>query len=387
MIHAYPTLEAIDQDVLAMIRQQRRLLRHQVGQNPLRWNGFLRKNTMARALQGSNSIEGINANLDEAFAIIDDERPETLEEETIRALEGYRQAMTYIVRIHDDPHTKVGTQFIRTLHYMMMNYDMSKMPGQWRPGPVYVVHEGTGTAVYEGPPAENVPALMDELVEQLNSANSVDSSTVLGAMAHLNLAMIHPFKDGNGRMARALQTLVISQNGISSPTFCSIEEWLGRNTQAYYDILKEVGQGSWHPQNSALPWVRFCLRAHYQQAATLMKRNAHIGRVWGEITRLTQHHGLHERMEGPLLEAAFGYKVRNNNRYRDESNISDVVAGRDLKRLCELGLLEPVGDKRGRYYIASPDLKNIRERTRDASRAGDPYEIISKRTSQLELPV
>lgn len=386
MIHAYPKLEAVDLDVLGMIREQRRLLRHQVGQNPLRWNGFLRKNTFARALQGSNSIEGINANLDEAVAIIDDERPETLEEETIRALEGYRQAMTYIIRIHDDPHTKVGTQFIRTLHYMMLNYDMSKLPGQWRSGPVYVVHEGTGEAVYEGPPPDEIPRLMDELVEQLNSADDVESSTVLGAMAHLNLAMIHPFKDGNGRMARALQTLVISQNGISTPTFCSIEEWLGRNTLAYYDILKEVGQGSWHPANSALPWVRFCLRAHYQQAATLMKRNSHIGRVWGEISQLIRLHGLHERMEGPLLEAAFGYRVRNH-RYREESDISDAVAGRDLRRLCEVDLLFPVGEKRGRYYLASKSLLAITEKTRDDRRAGDPYDLIAKRTAQLEFPV
>ena len=387
MIHAYPRLEEVDRDVLGLIREQRRLLRHQVGQNPLRWNGFLRKNTIARALQGSNSIEGINANLDEAFAIIDDERPETLEEETIKALEGYRQAMTYIVRIHDDPHTKVGTQFIRTLHYMMINYDMSKLPGQWRPGPIYVVHEGTGEAVYEGPPAEEIPPLMEQLVEQLHTADDVESSTVLGAMAHLNLAMIHPFRDGNGRMARALQTLVISQNGISSPTFCSIEEWLGRNTQAYYDILKEVGQGSWHPTNSALPWVRFCLRAHYQQAATLMKRNAHIGRVWGEIAELIRQHGLNERVEGPLLEAAFGHKVRNNNRYREESDISDAVAGRDLRRLCEIDLLQPVGDKRGRYYIASGVLRDIAFRTRDERQAGDPYEIVAKKASQLEMAI
>lgn len=387
MIHQYPKLEAVDLDVLGMIREQRKLLRHQVGQNPLRWNGFLRKNTIARALQGSNSIEGINANLDEAFAIIDDERPETLEEETIRALEGYRQAMTYIVRIHDDPHTKIGTQFIRTLHYMMLSYDMAKFPGQWRPGPIYVVHEGTGEAVYEGPPAEEIPPLMENLVEQLHSSDAVESSTVLGAMVHLNLAMIHPFKDGNGRMARALQTLVISQNGISSPTFCSIEEWLGRNTLAYYEILKDVGQGSWHPRNSALPWVRFCLRAHYQQAATLMKRNSHIGRVWGEIAELIRHYGLQERMEGPLLEAAFGHKVRNNNRYRQESDISDTVAGRDLRRLCEVDLLEPVGDKRGRYYVASKILRQISIKTRDDRQAGDPYEIVAKRTEQLEFPV
>jgi Fic family protein len=385
MIHDYPKLAEIDVEVLGMIREQRKLLKHQVGQNPLRWDGFLRKNTFARALQGSNSIEGINANLSEAVAIIDDERPETLEEETIVALNGYREAMTYILRVHDDPYTQINAQFIRSLHYMMIKYDMTKLPGQWRPGPVYVVHEPTGDTVYEGPEAGDVPRLIEDLVKQICSADKVDSSTVLAAMVHLNLAMIHPFKDGNGRMARALQTLVISQNGVSSPIFCSIEEWLGRNTLAYYDILKEVGQGSWHPKNSALPWVRFCLRAHYQQAATLIKRNAHIGRVWNEISGIATRHGLNERLEGPLLDAAFGYKVRNH-RYRTENDISDVVASRDLKRLCDMELLIPVGEKRGRYYVADKSLLEIPARTRDAGKAADPYEIaLKKEVGQLSF--
>lgn len=375
MIFDYPTLEALDVEVLGMIREQRKMLRYQVGQNPLRWDGFLRKNTYARALQGSNSIEGFDADLSEAVAIIDDERPETLEEETIKALEGYRKAMTYIMRIHGDPHTQINAQFIRSLHYMMMDYDMTKLPGQWRAGSIYVVHEATGDTVYEGPDAADVPSLMSELVAQINSANNVDSSTVLAAMAHLNLAMIHPFKDGNGRMARALQTLVISQNGASSPTFCSIEEWLGRNTLAYYDILKEVGQGTWRPKNSALPWIRFCLRAHYQQAATLMKRNAHFGRVWVEVSKIAKDLGLNERVEGALLEAAFGYKIRNQ-RYRNENGISDVVASRDFKRLCDVGLLTPVGEKRGRYYVAEKKLLEIPFRTKDDSKAADPYELV-----------
>lgn len=388
MIYEYPKLEPVDQEVLALIREQRKLLKYQVGQAPLRWKGFIRKNTFARALQGSNSIEGINANLDEALAIVDDERPEALEEETVKALEGYRAAMTYLLRVHDDPHTEINAQFIRSLHYMMISYDMTKLPGQWRPGPIFVVDEADQGPVYEGPPAEAVPGLMQELVDQIKSGPNVDSSTVLGAMAHLNLAMIHPFKDGNGRMARALQTLVISQGGVSSPTFCSIEEWLGRNTPAYYHILKEVGQGSWHPNNSALLWVRFCLKAHYQQAATLMKRNAHVGRVWEEIARIVRAHSLPERVEGPLLDAAFGYRIRNL-RYRLENDISDVVATRDLKRLCDLDLLSPVGEKRGRYYVARDILLAIADRTRDRSRSPDPYEMVAVRlqAEQLEFAV
>lgn len=248
MIFAYPKLEGVDQEVLGLIRALREELRYQVNNNPVRWTGFLRRNTFARALQGSNSIEGINATLAEAVAIVDDERPETLEEETLRALEGYRSAMTYVVRLHDDPYLDINAQLIRSLHFMMLSYDMTKLPGQWRSNAIFVVREPSQETVYEGPPADRVPSLMEELVGQANSGDSVESATVLAAMAHLNLAMIHPFKDGNGRMARALQTLVLARRGVISPVFSSIEEWLGRNTDAYYRILAETGQGRWSPR-------------------------------------------------------------------------------------------------------------------------------------------
>ena len=131
-----------------------------------------------------------------------------------------------------------------------------------------------------------------------------------------------------------------------SPVFCSIEEWLGRNTDPYYAILGEVGKGSWHPERDTLPWVRFCLIAHYQQAATLMKRNAVIGRMWLEMEKLRKAYAMPERVELAMMDAAFNYKVRNG-RYRQENNISDVVASRDLKRLCDLGLPGRLGRSEG----------------------------------------
>jgi len=55
-------------------------------------------------------------------------------------------------------------------------------------------------------------------------------------------------------MARALQTLRSRRGGLLKPRVLQLsKEWLGRNTQAYYDLLAEVGQGSWHPENDALP--------------------------------------------------------------------------------------------------------------------------------------
>ena len=60
-------------------------------------------------------------------------------------------------------------------------------------------------------------------------------------MAHLHLAMIHPCRDGNGRLARVVQSLVLAREGILAPQFCSIEEYLGRFTSDYHAVLAEVG--------------------------------------------------------------------------------------------------------------------------------------------------
>jgi Fic family protein len=377
MIFATPSLAAEDQQVLKLIHEQREQLRYSVAQSPHRWSGFLRRNTFARALQGSNSIEGINASLSDAVAIVDDEKPDTVEDETFRALTGYRTALTYILQTHDDPTFELNAQVVKSLHFMMLSYDLTKMPGQWRPGSVYVVSEPSGETVYEGPDASLVPGLIDELVASLVQDSNADPA-VLGAMAHLNLTMIHPFKDGNGRMARALQTLVMARGGVLSPVFSSIEEWLGRNTEAYYGMLAETGQGRWSPERNALPWVRFCLRAHFQQAATLMQRSHAMSRVFDEIARIVERHGLHERTAASLVDAAYGYKVRAG-RYQEQNSVSDVVASRDLRRLCELGLLEPVGEKRGRYYIGAKPLRDIHLKAQlSRTPIGDPYKMIKQ---------
>jgi hypothetical protein len=87
------------------------------------------------------------------------------------------------------------------------------------------------------------------------------------------------------------------------------------------------------------------------------------------------------------MDATFGYKVRNH-RYREEHGISEVVASRDLRRLCDAGLLEPVGEKRGRYYLAAAPLKEIRTRTRDRARAASPYDLVKAEAiaRQMTLP-
>src|SRR6266404_8212982 len=252
-------------------------------QQPTRWAGLLRRSEFARAIQGSNSIEGFNVTVDDAVAAVEGEEP-LIDERTEAwlAVRGYREAMTYILQLSDDAHFAHHESMLRSLHYMMLSYDLGKHPGRWRPGVIYARREHTSEIVYEGPDAALVPGMMEELVASLNEVKSLPIM-VRAALAHLNLVMIHPFSDGNGRMARALQTLVLAREGILSSAFSSIEEYLGRNTQDYYNVLAEVGQGSWHPEQDPLKWVQFCLTAHYRQAETLLRRSQEAGRLWAEL--------------------------------------------------------------------------------------------------------
>ena len=193
---------------------------------------------------------------------------------------------------------------------------------------------------------------------------------VRAAMAHLNLVMIHPFRDGNGRMARALQMLVLSQCGIGEPAFSSIEEWLGSNTDDYYRVLALTGAGSWQPSRSAGLWIKFNLRAHHIQAQTVARRYREAGRLWLAFDELADQHKLPERVADELFDASLGFRIRRST-YVRRADIEQRTATRDLYRLTELGLLRPVGETKGRHYVMGDRLAALRQDVLEATGAGD----------------
>ncbi len=367
----------VELEVLSEINGLREKLRFQLHE-PRRWVGSLRRLSLARAIQGSNTIEGYAAELDDAVAVAAGEEPVDTDTETRLALQGYRDAMTYVLQLSNDTGFEYSEQLIKSLHFMMISYDLSKSPGLYRPGAVFVYGGDSGEVVYKGAHVDSVPTLVNQLVEELNTADAAPEM-IRGAMSHLNLVMIHPFRDGNGRMARALQSLVLAREGVFSPVFVSIEEYLGRNTQAYYDILAEVGQGSWNPQNDARPWIRFNLTAHLRQARTMLRRVRESERLWTELEKIAEQERLPDRVVAVMFDAAIGLRIRNNT-YRaaiaDHEEISDATASRDLGKLVDAGVLASHGEKRGRHYTRSTRLESIRRaivESRDPTDNRDPF--------------
>lgn len=375
-----PKLDGAEQDVIVRIEQIRSNVKYMLS-SAKRWSGVLARVTLAKSIRGSNSIEGYLVSVEDAIAAVDGDEP--LSDPTALdwlAVSNYRRAMTYILQLAEDPHFRYDENLLRGLHYQMLAYDLDKNPGRWRPGSIHVQRSATKEIIYTAPDPELVPPLMKKLVDWL----SVDDSPAIvkAAMAHLNLAMIHPFSDGNGRMARALQTLVLVRGEhIMDKRFSSIEEHLGKVREIYYEKLEQVGGRRWSPSGDARPFVRFCLTAHLHQAEFLRQYSRYMAHIVAEVEAEARQRGLNERLQYAMVDAVIGLRVRNAL-YRRTVEIKEHLASRDLKELVDEGLLIPEGERRGRIYKAGELLTAIRLRAREAF---PPLAVEDPFTRQIEL--
>jgi Fic family protein len=381
-----PQLQPVEIEVLGMVDGLRDQLRSYVDLEPRRWYGTLRRMSFARAVQASNSIEGYDASLDDVIAAVDDEPTLSTDEETRLALAGYRDAMTYVLQVAQDPAADVDAGLLKSLHFMMLKHRLDKDPGRWRPGEIFVVRGSTGEQAYEGPPFDRVPSLVAAMIAELEESDA--PVLARAAMAHLNLVMVHPFRDGNGRMGRALQTLVLAREEIRAPVFSSIEEYLGRNTESYYDVLGEVGQGRWHPENDASPWLRYCLRAHHHQARTQLRRVLETERLYEACADIARQRRLPERTTGALAEVAYGLRLTHRTykmivEITAGETVSTLTASRDLRALADTKLTKPIGRTRGRHYVAEPVLLAQRKRIQASRAPTDTSDPFALATAQL----
>ncbi len=367
MLFTAPDLDLVDRAVLDGIHARRGELASAM-RDPRRWPGLLRRNLMARAIRGSNSIEGYVVETDDAAAAVDYEDALTADERTFAEIRGYRQALGYVLAAAQDATQPIDESTIKALHFMLLGHDLGKSPGQYRSGPIYVRDERTGDTVYEAPPGAEVAGLMHALAGQVMTD---EDPIVTGALAHLNLVMIHPFRDGNGRMARALQTLVVGRGGILEPVFSSIEEWLGANTPDYYRALAVTGGGAWHPDRDTRLWLKFVLRAHDIQAQTVERRLRRTELAWTLLDDLVTAHKLPDRITDPLYDALIGFRIRRQSHVQ-RAGLDQRTASRDLRALVDLNLLEPRGETSARHYVAGPRLVELRDRLR----VERPYTIV-----------
>ncbi|MET9895096.1 Fic family protein [Streptomyces sp. NPDC006465] len=354
MLFPTPDLTATDRQVLDQIDRMRETLRHSVRTSSTKWTAGLRKFLTADAVAASNSIEGFKVATVDVEDLMEGESEVDVSEENREETLACQRMMTYIQTLHDAEDFSYSKGLLNGLHWMLQGHRHSirRPAGQWRKGPVYVTDaRDPSIAAYTAPDARLVPDLMQELVDWLNE-NDETHALVRAAMAHLHLVSIHPWADGNGRMSRSLQTLMIARESVLAPEFSSVESWLGRpgNTWEYYRELNDRG-GSYRPDQDVSAWIRFNLTAYHQQAQTVQARLARSGRVWNALADFADRGGLDERTVTALHDVAMAGRVRRA-RYQHAEALSLQQAQRDLRELTTADILRPVGRTRARYYTA-----------------------------------
>ncbi|MEJ7797656.1 MAG: Fic family protein [Solirubrobacteraceae bacterium] len=325
------------------------------------WLGQLRRQVRASTAQSSVSIEGFRVPHGEGAAIVaGTDVPDPADADRM-ALAGYAHAMDHVGTMAVDPHFRWSDRAILDLHFDACAVRRDRSPGLWRTGPIHVTSPSGVHPAYTGPDGDDVPGLMTEVVDWLERGDLDTHVAVRAAMAHLHVVSVHPFADGNGRIARIVQSLVLARGGLLTPEFSSIEEYLGRQTTDYYRVLRRVQGGRYQPERDATPWVRFCVMAHIQQARQRLEQIAAAGARWSSLEELVQRRGWPDRVVIALEQSLFDGAERAA--YADEAGISPATATSDLRRLVDAELVVQRGRTRSTRYIASEQLREHIART------------------------
>jgi Fic family protein len=315
--------------------------------------GTLRRLVRAIAVESSTAIEGFHVPHDEALSLVTGSTAAPAGDANRLAVASYARAMEHVVVMAEDPDFRWLDRVVLDLHYDACRFQRDKRPGRWRDGQVGVVR-GDGRIIYQAP-TEEVPTLMRQVVDWLQDGDRVAHVVVRAAMAHLHVAAVHPFRDGNGRVARIVQSLVLARDGIIAPEFASIEQYLGEHTTDYYRVLRRVNGAKYQPEADAQPWIDFCVTAHLDQARRRLTEIDEASARWTRLEALVLERAWPSRLMTALEQSLDGSTDRTG--YASAAEIALVTASQDLRRLLDAGLVVQHGAGRSVRYSASDALR------------------------------
>ncbi len=322
------------------------------GALPRRWAGRLRRDLEVEAVAASVGMEQVPVTVDEVRRILAGERPPTVTAVDESLVLGYRDAMEYVLRRADDPGFRWSRELIVALHDRVLGGNYALEAGRLATGARWVVDRRTGAEVFEPPPPEAVPALVDQACERMDDGH--EHAAMASAWIHVVTAAIHPFRDGNGRVARVLASLAMYRGGFQRREFTSLEEWWGRHLGDYYAAFACLGP-TFDESADVTPFLVAHANAQLAQVRALDLRERVERRIWEALEEIVEDAGLQPRVVNAAWDAFFGRDVTPAY-YMPLTDVSRATATNDLGAGVAAGLLEPRGAGRSRRYVAGPAL-------------------------------
>ncbi|MBI2569857.1 MAG: Fic family protein [Candidatus Schekmanbacteria bacterium] len=217
----------------------------------------LRQAAIVASTESSNRIEGITAASKRVAAIVlENATPQNRSEQEIA---GYRDALALIHESH--AHIPFSPNVILQLHRMLLRY-LPSDGGRWKPTDNEIVDRAADGEVlrvrFRAVPAVATPSAVAELADNYQRAREQDlDPLIIVPFAILDFLCIHPFHDGNGRMARLLTLLLLYQAGYQVGRYISLERIVEESKETYYEALERSSAG-WHESgHDVTPWLEY----------------------------------------------------------------------------------------------------------------------------------
>lgn len=282
-------------------------------------NPTLRKQNKIKTIHSSLSIEGNTLSEEQITAILENKRvagPQKDIIEVLNALEVYHNLNSLKYQSEKD--------FLKSHKLLMKN--LIENQGTYRKKGVGIVKESK--VEHLAPPHENVPFLMKELFDYLKDKSEI--TLIKSCVFHYEMEFIHPFMDGNGRMGRLWQTLIlISEYPLFE--FLPFETLISKNQEEYYKVLSACDK-----EGKSTKFIAYMLYIIDTSLSELLKNSK---------KKLNET----ERLELFIESVKEEFTRKDYIKYFSE--LSSATASRDLKKGVENQIIEKSGDKKTTTYI------------------------------------
>jgi Fic family protein len=333
-------------DLMTSISEKRGFL------DALRLSAASRKKLESKAISYeayySSHIEGAQSSLDEALRFIK-KKQKHAPDESLQMIGNNQRAVEYAIKQAGKPITH---ELICRLQDILTEHTHLERPitrGEYRHGPVYIVN-GMGQVVYEGPPHDVVPVLMENYIQWINARDTINPLIKAG-IVHFYFVHVHPFDDGNGRTARALSNLVLADLGFKFINMTSLSSYFDHKRPQYYRAIQDVRAHD-YDLTYFLIFFMEALLVQIEKIKDEIERESKVKKL-KELISPDIYSRLKRRHVKALRTVLQTGKPMTTRKYCKINKCSDETARRDFLQLMEWGIFEAVGEGRSRGYKLS----------------------------------
>lgn len=308
-----------------------------------------RDDAMVRAVHYGTHIEGNELSLTQAEKVLSGQIVAGRDRD-IQEVLNYRKVMEKIGEFGAKENVVLDEELIKKLHNMTVDKILSdENVGVYRKSPVVIRNSRDGEVVFTPPSAEVVAAQMEDFIAFLQSTSNQDIHPILkSGVVHYEFVRIHPFADGNGRVARALSTLILFLEGYDIRQFFSLEEYFDKDALSYYESLQSVEKNN----GDLTKWLEYFTHGLSYELGRIRERVEHVSvdnrlkqKLGGKPMMLTDR-------QLKIVEYIQETGFLQNQAFKELfPMISEDAVLLDLKELVKSGLIKKSGVTKGAKYI------------------------------------